>query len=205
VVTDAQGDLVDYETLAPVNLTVAGADVEASCFDATGRLVDTVPQEIVEQMGDDAAEENLLLWTTLHAPVPVTVTQLTYWLFALDTDADLATGRPVGDGAINPDLGAEVTAGVYCDPGNDIQFQPYLLVWDVAAEDMVRHTFAADVTFTPDRRTIILALPREPLAQVLTEVAQVEPRWEGALGRAATLAGTESGLVVDFCPDLPGN
>ncbi|MGC9356808.1 MAG: hypothetical protein ACP5GX_03030 [Anaerolineae bacterium] len=202
--TDLQGDLLDYETLVPVTLTVPEADIQTTCFDAESHLVDTLPPEIAEQIAG-GREDSLVLWTTLHAPVPITPTRLSYWLFALDTDADLDTGRPVGDGAINPDLGAELTAGIYSDPGSGIQFQPYLLVWDAAEGDMVRHAFAAELAFTPDRRTIILALPREPLNEVLVEVAQVVPRWEGIVGRAATLASSELGLVVDFCPNLPSN
>jgi hypothetical protein len=165
-------------------------------------LAGSLPPGVAEQVAG-VEGENLVLWTTLHASVPLTPTQLAYWLFALDTDADLATGRPVGDGAVNPDLGAEVTVGVYSDPANDVRFAPYLLVWDAELGDMAREPFPMTVAFTPDRKTVILVLPRDPLAELIGTRAGAEADWELLRGRAATLAGTESGLVVDFCPDLP--
>ncbi len=201
--TDGAEDLFDYQTLAPVTYTVSSADIQAASFDGAGRWTASAPPEVASQLSAHTEGETLPLWVSLQAPLPITVTRPTYWLFALDTDAELTTGRPVGDGAINPDMGAELTAGVYCDPANGIQFEPYLLVWDVATEEMARYDVSADVTFTSDRRTLILILPRAALADALVERAQVEPQWERVVGRAAAMTSADTGMIIDFCPDLP--
>lgn len=201
--TDGVEDLFDYRTLAPVTYTVSSADIRAASFDGAGRWTASAPPAVTSRLSAYTEGETLSLWVSLQAPIPLTVTRPAYWLFALDTDAELTTGRPVGDGAINPDMGAELTAGVYCDPANGIQFEPYLLVWDVATGGMARYDVTADVAFTSDRRTLILILPRAALADALVERAQVEPQWDRVVGRAAAMTSADSGMIIDFCPDLP--
>jgi hypothetical protein len=62
-----------------------------------------------------AAEDEVLLWIPFYEPIPDPPTAYTEWLFVLDLDGDVGTGRPAGSLRINPDQGVEVAIGAYYD------------------------------------------------------------------------------------------
>ena len=124
------------------------------------------------------------------------------WLFALDLDGDLTTGRPVGAARINPDLGMEVAVGVYYDPtgGN---FETYLLIWDSAQGDWAAGPDVVRFTFNESRTLVGLSIPLDTLAQQVSQVAGVAIAPESVVGRAAAVVYTSPEAVIDFYPDLP--
>lgn len=202
-VSDSSADAVDFNTLVPLTTTLAGVDIQAAGFDEAGHLLTELPGELAAQVADWSPVDNLILWMRLHTAVPVEQTGIIYWLFALDTDGDLETGRPVGDGLINPDMGAEVTLGVHSNPATGLQFEPYMSIWDPVRAESRRYELAAEVKFSPERDILFLRVPKLKLGELLSELSNVEPEWERTVGRAAILFEGGSGLAVDFCPDIP--
>ncbi|MCD4738001.1 MAG: hypothetical protein K8R89_01910 [Anaerolineae bacterium] len=201
--SDSSADAVDFNTLVPLTTTLAGVDIQAAGFDEAGHLLTELPGELVAQVADWSLADNLILWMRLHTAVPVEQAGIVYWLFALDTDGNLETGRPVGDGLINPDMGAEVTLGVHSNPATGLQFKPYMLIWDQARAESRRYELTAEVKFSPERDILFLRVPKLKLGELLSELSNVEPEWERTVGRAAILFDAGSGLAVDFCPGIP--
>ncbi|HEY89170.1 MAG TPA: hypothetical protein G4N98_05480 [Thermoflexia bacterium] len=201
--SDASADAVDFNALVPLTTTLAGVDIQAAGFDEAGHLLAELPEELAAQVADWAPADNLILWMRLHTAVPVEQAGIVYWLFALDTDGDLETGRPVGDGLINPDMGAEVTLGVHSNPATGLQFEPYMSIWDQARAESKRYELTAEMKFSPEREILFLRVPKLKLGELLSELSNVEPEWERTVGRAAILFEAENGLAVDFCPDIP--
>jgi hypothetical protein len=196
---DPAYDLARYEDLSALDVTVPGADIERASLDHDGALLTTSTASIPVT----PTEDSLLLWVELHAPLPEPPATVGYWLFALDTDGDVTTGRPPGDGRINPDLGAELTVGVFVDPAESVAFRPYLLVWDADREEMSRSVPQAEVRLNAPRDTLLLVLSRTELEAQLTMLSDVTPAWANARGRAATLVSHQGEMLIDFYPDLP--
>lgn len=202
-VNDPAADAVDFNTLTPLTTTLAGVDIQAASFDENGHLLENLPEELATQVADWAPAENLILWMKLQTAVPMKREGAIYWLFALDTDGNLETGRPVGDGQINPDMGAEITLGVYSDPTDELQFQPYMQIWDQVRAESRRYELTMEVELSPKRDVLFLRVSKAKLTELLAELSYVKPAWEKTIGRAATLFDTGSGLAIDFCPEIP--
>ena len=182
VCLDRSGDLARYDTLTPVTATVPGADLARASFDA---------------------ETSLILWMTLYQPVPDAPDVERFWLFALDTDGDRATGRPLGDGAINPDIGVEVTIGVTWSPELGPEPEPYIFIWNADTGTSDRRTEGVEASFSRARDAVFLRIELDLLARLVSEFSGTVPDWDRMIVRAGTLAMTDEGMVVDFCPDLP--
>ncbi|MBL7063655.1 MAG: hypothetical protein ISS49_05520 [Anaerolineae bacterium] len=199
---DAQGDVGAYETGAPVEAPPAGVDIRTASVGPDLRIVLQPIEGAPAELAAWAAEDEVLLWITLYEPVPDPPEVYTEWLFALDLDGDVETGRPVGEARINPDLGTEAAVGVSYDVGSG-EYVPYLLVWDPAQEgwadgpDVVRF-------YLDEARTLIgLALPLETLTQTVAQVTGVTLMAEAVQGRAAALSYAGEQVVIDFYPDRP--
>ena len=208
VCLDPSGDLVRYDTLAPVTATAPGADLARASIDRQGRPVTTLPSELRAEVSDWDAQTSLILWMALYDPVPDTAAPgepgtEQYWLFALDVDGESLTGRPLGDGAINPDMGVEVTIGVKAAPALGPEPEAYVYIWNAVARTSVRKTEGVEARFSRGRDVVFLRISLDDLAREVRQLSGTEVDWGQAVGRAATLTMTAGGMLADFCPALP--
>ncbi len=130
---DARGDVGLYSSGSPAAQFPGGLDIRNASIraDLSLDLTDAaLPAELVEW----AEEGETVLWIALYDPIPDTLPVRTDWLFALDLDGNIETGRPAGEARINPDIGMEIAVGLYYET-DDGSFNPYLLVWDPRAAD----------------------------------------------------------------------
>ena len=208
VCLDRSGDLARYDTLAPVRRAVQGADIQRASLDDARHPVTTLPPDLRAEIGDWDQETSLILWMTLYQPVPDEAAPgepdtERYWLFALDLDGDSTTGRPVGDGVINPDMGVEVTIGVKWDPELGAEREPYIYVWNADTGTSDRRTEGVEARFSRARDAVFVRIGVDLLSELVRQYSETEFDPTRAVGRAAALAVTDEGMVADFCPDLP--
>jgi hypothetical protein len=198
--SDAQTDVVSYNNLTPVQDVPAGVDIRAASAAPDLRIAlqaaDNVPSEL-----SDWAEGEVLLWIALYDPVPDPPSAYTEWLFVLDLDGNLETGRPPGSLHTNPDLGVEVAVGAYYDPAIG-GYETYSLVWDPAVGNWADGPEGLQFTLSDSRAIVGLALPLDNLTQSAAQVTGVTVVPDAARGRAATLA-TAGERIIDFYPDRP--
>lgn len=200
---DALADITDLTGGAAIAAPPTGMDI-ATCNLISGTLgIHELPAPVALLTGTTSSTETLTLWFTLHAPIPAQRTLTYHLLVALDLDGDAATGRPPGDGHINPELGVEIGAGVFLQP--DGELEPYIYAWSSTLDD-----WDGD---TPDIMTAQLNAERDgvrfdfPLAELRatgTEISGVTLQMDSLRGRVAVIASSQTEPpVVDFCPDLP--
>jgi hypothetical protein len=170
-----------------------GADLQVALQPAEG-----VPVEL----SDWATEDEILLWVSLYNPVPDPPVTYTEWLFALDLDGDVGTGRPAGSARINPDLGMEVAVAVYYDPVSK-EYGLYSLAWDPTQEGWTSGPGEVRFTLSESRTLVGLAMPLETLTQTVAQVTGVTAVPEAVKGRAAALVTIEGQKAIDFYPDRP--
>jgi len=199
---DASGDLINSETLTPATGVPVGSDIQGACFDQDRHLVRTVPGELMAEAGWDAAD-SVVLWMTLHEPIPEAIGTDRYWLFALDTDDNIETGRRAGDGLINPDMGVEITIGVRSTPADGDELEPYMFVWNIHTGDSERKTEGVEAHLSTTRDVLLVRVPLGLLTDLIKTLSQAEPDWDRATGRAATLVMTDAGMAADFFPERP--
>jgi hypothetical protein len=200
---DAVGDLVSFDTLEAVAIAPPGTDIRAACFSSERQLMRTVPEELASEISDWNAEENLVLWLTFHEPVPMVPDMERYWIFALDTDGNTATGRPIDEGKINPDIGVEVTIGVHSNPTAGIELSPYMMIWNTRLATSELVAMELDARLSTTRDALFVRIPEKQLAETIRAVSGVEPNWNQAVGRALATATTNEGTVADFAPERP--
>jgi hypothetical protein len=200
---DDVGDLASFDTLAPIATAPPGTDIRTVCFNGGRQLVRTIPGELAGEISDWDTEENLILWLTFHEPVPTDSDMERYWIFALDADDNTATGRPVGEGIINPDIGVEVTIGVYSNPAADIDLAPYALVWNARLVTSEPQTLDLEARLSAARGALFVRIPVASLTETVRTLSEVESNWDQAVGRALATATTGEGVVADFAPERP--
>ena len=199
---DPQGDVGAYETGSPVEAVPAGVDIRAASVGPDLRVVLQPTEDVPAELAIWAAEDEVLLWIALYDPVPDPPEVYTDWLFALDVDGDIETGRPAGSARINPDLGAEVAVGVSYNPATG-EYEPYLLVWNQAQGDWAAGPDEVRFYLDESRTLVGLALPLETLTQTVAQTSDVTLAPEAVKGRAAVLSYAEEQGVIDFYPDRP--
>ena len=160
------------------------------------QTTEEVPPELSEW-----AEGQVRFWIALYDPVPDPPTAYTEWLFVLDLDGDIETGRPAGSLHTNPDLGVEVAIAVYYDPGIG-SYETYSLAWDPAQGNWADGPAGMQFTLNDSRTLIGMALPLNTLTQSAAQVTGVTVVPEAVRGRAAALATVDE-RIIDFCPDRP--
>ncbi len=197
---DPQGDVRTYEGAVPVARAPGGIDIRLASVGPDRRLllqpVGATPEELASWVQDG----ELLLWITLYEPVPADV--YPYWVFALDTDADPATGRAPGSARINPDMGDEATVNLYYDSALG-QYTAELSVWSPAQQDWVATTQPVRHIISDSRTAVGLALSLSGLSQEVARIANVTVQPESMIARAAALAYAGEEPVIDFYPDRP--
>jgi hypothetical protein len=200
--TDAEGDVGTYDTGDPVEDIPAGVDIGVASIAPDMRVVLQPGDEIPAAFADWVAEGEVLLWIALNEPVPDPPEVYVEWLFVLDMDGNVETGRPAGSARINPDLGMEVALGAFYDAGSG-QPGTYFLVWDREQQALVRQAGGLRFTLDDSRTLVGMALPLETLTQAVQDTSGVTVVPDGVKGRAAALARVGAGRVIDFYPDRP--
>ena len=199
---DPQGDVGTYESGARVESFPAGMDIRAASV-ADDLRVDLQPTAVIpEQLSTWVASGELLVWITLHGPVPDPPTVFTDWLFVMDLDGDVTTGRPAGAARINPDLGTETAIGVSYNPAVG-EYEPYLWLWDNGQEDWTEVPNVVRFYLDESRTVIGLALSLDMLTQNAAQFSGVTLVPEAVRGRAAALSYTGEQAVIDFYPERP--
>ncbi len=198
---DPRGDVNAYDGGAAVEGVPASADVRIASVGPDLRVNLQPAAGIPAELAGWAVEGEILLWITLYEPVP-NPPAYSDWLFVLDLDGNVATGRAAGSARINPDLGDEAVLGVLYDPASG-EYTPYFLVWDPAqggwsdGPDGIRF-------YLGESRTVIgMALPLETLTQAASQTTGVTLVPGAVRGRAAALSIVGGQMVVDFYPNRP--
>lgn len=201
-VDDAQDDVTTYDAGTAVEDAPPGMDIRAANVAADLSIALQPTAGAPEELSGWANAEDALLWISLFEPIPDPPAVYTEWLFSLDLDGDVATGRPAGSARVNPDLGDEVVMGLSFDPALS-EFVPYMLVWNTAQGDW--STGPAEVRFyINDARTLVaLAVPAGTLEQVVQQTSGVTLAPDAARGRAAVLSYVGEQAVIDFYPERP--
>lgn len=201
--TDPNGDVTALAGGQAVTDPPPGLDAISCNIGAdTIVLVDALPPFTVPSAGN---EERLTFWLQLAEAAPAQRTLTYHWLLALDVDGNSGTGRPMGAGYINPDLGTEVGAGIFLYPEG--RTEPYLYIWDSAAGDWASGTRVPgilEVTFTETRDAIAFSLPIKELSAAIQSISAVTLNETALRGRLGTIASSDTvAAEVDFCPNLP--
>ncbi|MBN1262337.1 MAG: hypothetical protein JXB35_16780 [Anaerolineae bacterium] len=203
VPTDPQNDVASLVGAQPVAAPPAGVDI-AGCNVSSDTLIlpNLAPPFLFPDAGDG---EHLVIWLQLQGQVPGERTLNYHWLVALDVDGNPDTGRPPGAGYINPELGAEIGAGVFLYP--DGALDPYIFIWDSALADWADDARVPDVveaTLNETQDVVVLSFRLDELRAAIEEIAGVSLDPAVLRGRTGTIASSETtAAVVDFCPDLP--
>jgi hypothetical protein len=200
---DDSGDLVNFDTLEPMDISPPGSDIRTACFAEGLHLVRAIPGELASEISDWDTEKNLILWITFHEPVPTVPDLERSWLFALDTDGNTATGRPLGDGVINPDIGTEVTIGVHSNPAAGIDLAPYMFIWNARIGNSESRKLGIEARLSTTRDALLVRVPAGLLADFIRTFSGAEPNWDQTVGRALAMATTSEGTTADFFPERP--
>jgi hypothetical protein len=200
--SDAQGDVGTYENGDPVEGVPGGVDIRAAGIGADRRVALQPTGGEPPELAGWATGDEVLLWVSLYDPVPDPPATFTDWVFVLDVDGDVTSGRPAGAVRINPDLGYEVAIGVsYSDASGE--YEPYFLVWDAARSALVAGSDEPRFTLNESRALIGLALPLETLTQTVAQTSGVTLAPGEVNGRVAVVSRAGDQRVVDFYPDRP--
>jgi len=199
---DPRGDVGIYESGAPVEGVPAGVDIRDASVGTDLRVVLQPTEGVPAELSGWAAEDEVLLWISLYEPVPDPPTVFTDWVFMLDLDGDVATGRPAGEVRANPDLGYEAAIGVSYNDASG-KYESYFLVWNPAQANLVPQSEEPRFTLSEARTLIGLALALETLTQSVAETTNVTTVPEDVKGRAAVQSRAGGQRVIDFCPDRP--
>ena len=180
----------------------AGVDI-ATCnlaADTTALTTLAPPANLTDV---EVTTETLTIWLSLQTPAPAERDLTYHWLVALDTDGDAATGRPPGNGYINPDLGQDVGAGVFLYANGTVE--PYVYVWSPALGDWDGDTpDIVTATVNEAQDSVAFTFPLDDLQTNLEQIAGTSLNLEALKGRTATIASSQTQpAVVDYCPDLP--
>ncbi len=201
-VVDAQGDVGSYDAGAPVTDFPGGVDIMMASVATNGRVVLQPTEGVPAALNGFAAPDEALLWVSFYNAVPEAPEAYTEWLFVLDMDGSADTGRPAGSARINPDLGMEVAAGVFYDPGT-ATYSGYLLLWDLQQGGLVRRDIPMRFTWDESRTVLGIAVAQQALVDGVQETSGVTAALGAVRGRAAALNGTGAARVIDFYPDRP--
>ncbi|KPL21199.1 MAG: hypothetical protein AMJ93_10180 [Anaerolineae bacterium SM23_84] len=177
-------------------------DIRTASVGADLRVALWPTEGVSAELAGLATEDEVLLWISFYEPIPDPPAMFTDWVFVLDLDGDVTTGRPVGTVRINPDLGYEVAVGVSYNSASG-EYEPYFLVWDPAGSTLVLQPDVPRFTLNEARTLIGLALPLETLTENVEQTAGVTLVTGEVRGRAAAQSYVGESNVVDFCPDRP--
>ncbi|MGC9397575.1 MAG: hypothetical protein ACP5HM_00385 [Anaerolineae bacterium] len=199
---DVVADVAPLAGGAVLNAPPEGIDI-ATCNVITDATVLTTLAPPATLSNVEVTTETLTVWLSLQTATPAERALLYHWLVALDTDGNTTTGRPPGDGYINPDLGQEVGAGLFLYP--DGTLEPYVYIWSPTLGDWDGNTpDIVDITVSETRNAVAFTFPLEELRTQLAQIAGSELNLQTLKGRLATIASSQTqAALVDYCPDLP--
>jgi hypothetical protein len=201
---DPAGDISVYVNGNPVeqDRQPDGADIRTASVSADLRVVLQPAEGVPAELAGWATGDEILLWISVHDPVPDPPAAFIDWAFVLDLDGDVSTGRPAGAVRVNPDLGYEAAIGVSYDTASG-EYEPYFLVWAPEESVLVLGPEAPRFTMNESRTLIGLALPLETLAKSVEQTTGVTVVPSEVKGRAAVVSVAGHQRVVDFYPDRP--
>lgn len=199
---DLQGDVGLFESGDPVEETPAGIDILAASIAEDLSVTLQPATGIPGELTGWASQDEVLLWVTLYEPIPDPPAEYMEWLFALDLDGDVETGRAPGSSRINPDIGMEIAIALFYSPETQ-QFATYFLAWNANGEARTIDPASIRYTLNEARTLIGLALPLETLSQVGEETSGVTLVPGAVQGRAAAWTRIGQQRVIDFYPDRP--
>jgi len=200
--TDASGDVAPLAGGGAIAAPPAGADI-AGCNISSDTTVLTSLAPPVNLTNVDVTTDTLTIWLSLQSPAPADRALTYHWLVALDTDGNNATGRPPGDGYINPDLGQDVGAGVFLYANGTLE--PYVYVWSTTLGDWDGDTpDIVTATVNETRDAVAFTFPLADLRANLEQIAGTGLNLEALKGRVAIITSSQTeAAIVDYCPDLP--
>ena len=198
-VPDAQGDVGDYNSGVPVAGVAPGVDIHDANVGNDLRVDLGSAERVPPELSDCASEGEMLLWISLHESIPDVPAYNSQWLFALDLDGDIATGRPTDTVRINPDLGYEAAIGISYEG----RYVSYLLVWDSGQSQLIGVPDTVRFCQNESRTLIGLALSQETLAESVAQTTGVTLVPDAVKGRVAVVSFVGERKVADFYPDLP--
>lgn len=198
---DPRGDVETYETGVLAGQAPAALDIRDASVGPDLHIELQPSSATPEELMDWRVNDEVLLWIAFHTSVPVSPAANTQWVFALDLDGDLLTGRPQDSGArINPDLGDDVLIGVSSTAETDA-YVSYLWIWDPIQGDWSRRPGVPRFDFFRDRTLIGLAVSLQTLTETVQQVSDVVIVPEAVRGRSAAVSYPLD--MIDFYPDLP--
>jgi hypothetical protein len=199
---DPLGDVGAYASGDPIEGVPDGVDIRAASVGTDLQVVLQSPQGVPAELADWATEDKVLLWISLQSAAPDPPQVFTDWVFVLDLDGDLSTGRPAGSARVNPDLGYEAAIGVSYNDANG-EYEPYFLVWDLTRSALVSAPEEPRFALNEARTMIGLSLPLEILTETVEQIAGVPIVTGKVRGRAAAQTRVGGQKVIDFYPDRP--
>jgi len=200
--SDPLGDVGAYASGDPVKRVPDGVDIRAASVGADLQVVLQSTQGVPAELAEWATEDEVLLWISMYSAIPDPPPVFTDWVFVLDLDGDLSTGRPAGSARVNPDLGYEVAIGVSYNDASG-KYEPYFLVWDPTKSALVSAPDAPRFALNEARTLIGLSLPLQALTENVEQTAGVPIVTGKVKGRAAAQTRVGGQKVIDFYPDRP--
>lgn len=199
---DANTDVAPLAGGAVVAAPSEGIDI-ATCNIATDTTALPALAPPTNLIDVEVTTDTLTLWLSLQTPAPAERALTYHWLVALDTDGDAATGRPPGNGYINPDLGQDVGAGVFLYANGTVE--PYVYVWNPTLGDWDGDTpDIVTATVNEAQNAVAFTFPLADLRANLEQIAGSSLNLQALKGRVATIASSQTqAALVDYCPDLP--
>ena len=199
---DPNADVAPLAGGAVIAAPPDGVDI-ATCNAATDTTVLPAAAPPASLTDVEVTTDTLTVWLSLESPAPAERALTYHWLVALDTDGDTGTGRPPGNGYINPDLGQDVGAGVFLYANGNVE--PYVYIWNPALGDWDGETpDIVTATVNETRDAIAFTFSLNDLRTNLEQISGSGLDLQALKGRVATIASSQTeAAVVDYCPDLP--
>jgi hypothetical protein len=197
---DPQGDVEVYETEALFAGAPAGVDIQSANVQLDDLHVTLKPpaEEMPAKLAGWATEGEALVWLSLYEPIsdPPAVTMR--WIFVLDLDGNVATGRPQGTFKIDRGLGNEVvTLLTYTGGAYSIE----AWIWDNATGSLVTGPGGVRYKIDESRTLVALALPLDAFTQAVAQHSGVTVDLEAVKGRFAVDAYPADQRVIDYYPN----
>jgi len=197
---DPQGDVENYETEAPAAAVPAGVDIQSANvqLDDLHVVLQPAAEDVPEELAGWATEGEALVWLSLYEPIPDPPVVTTRWIFVLDLDGNVTTGRSQGTFKVDRGLGNEVVVLLtYAAGAYDIE----VWVWDNASGLLVDGPDGVRYKISDSRTLVALALPLDAFTQAVLQHSGVTVDLEAVKGRAAVDTFPADPRVIDYYPN----
>lgn len=189
---DSQGDILTYSGGMPAVSAPVWLDIRSASVGADLRVA-LQPGGVPEALAGFAGTGDALVWIVLQNPLPQPPTAELDWLFALDLDGNVATGRPAETAQTRLYIGLGVDA-ILALRSRGGAYEAYSYIWDAAMGDW---TSGPTPRYMIDGSGTIIGLA-VPL-DLLSQSARVTIVPEAIRGRTGAISYALQ--VVDLYPD----